>query len=59
MAGCTDVKRDGGDERGAAAISAKEHLRARRLAQRVLAAPPMRIGKRDKRADGKVPYRAK
>ncbi len=60
MAGYTDVKRAGGDEgHGTVAISAKQHLCARRLAHRVLTAPPMRIGRRDERADGKVPRRAK
>ena len=59
MADCTDVKRSGTSEDGAAAIRLEQHLRAKRQASRVLATPPMKIGKRDERPDGNVPRKTK
>ncbi len=59
MADCTDMKRSGTSEDGAAAISLEQHLCAKRQASRMLATPPMKIGRRYERPDGKVPRKTK
>ncbi len=47
------------DDQGVDSISAEQHLRARQLARRVLAASPLKTGRRGEKADGKAPHRAK